>query len=762
MPLTLSLFASRTETIPSHLTLPDLRSLAEQSPHERHATKAVELWSPAQYLDGKTRAKENVYAVHLLVFDVDEVHEKVNGKTIGTPLTPDDLVVLVAHIDSFGFDRWVHSTWSYTPEKPKCRIVISLTRPVLVAEWQRFFAQATHEFCPIVDPSTKDASRIFYPPSCPMDTPEGEWINDYQPGVPLDVDALLARAPATTTTPLATIDAPPVDLTVTDRMREASSRRAEQLARRIRTFPQGSGIYALVRDAAYELGGRVGAGALSVESARGELRAAHRHRNPNPERVREKDALIEKCLAEGATRPWCPSGWYDTTDAGLSGELIENHGAHIRYIETWSKWIGWNGRAWDEASAEMALAEAVRSLTDAMRAESDYANEARTKSLKSAIRSVSSAAGFRNTIYMAKTHPKIRISHAALDADPWTLATPTGAIDLRTGHLHQHDPARLTLGCTNATPDSSLPAPYWFAFLDELTEGDPELTRFLQIAMGYSLTGFVEPHALFLLTGGGGNGKGVFIRAIKHALGSYAISASPHLLLQKRSEQHATGIADLYRKRIATIAEVEEGKGWDEVELKALVDSDKIRARRMREDAWEFDPTHHFWVSGNYTPNVRGVDNGVWRRLFLIPCASSKVGLEDLVLKQKLEDEAPRILAWAIEGCIEWQRRGRRLEPTTRMIAAKASYRDESDPVGAFVLEKCDVGEGFEATAAQVYTAYCDWAMRNGEASSPPTSTFLGRRLARYAKHARGANGVRKWVGLRMRTAASLTTIASN
>jgi putative DNA primase/helicase len=413
----------------------------------------------------------------------------------------------------------------------------------------------------------------------------------------------------------------------------------------------------------------------------------------------------------------------------------------------------------------MALGQAVQRFTDSMRAEAEYAVEAREKALKSAIRGVSSATGHRNLVFMAKAEAKLRVSHAELDSDPWILATPRGVIDLRTGHTHEHDAARMTMGRTNVHPDPALPAPTWFGFLRELTGNDRELEAFLQRAIGYSLTGIVEPHALFLLTGNGGNGKGVLIRAIKAAMGSYAMSASQHLLLQKRTEQHATGIADLHRKRIATIAEVEEGKGWDEVELKALVDSDAIRARRMREDAWEFEPTHHFWVSGNYMPSVRGVDNGVWRRLYLIPCETSKVDMEDLVLKQKLDAEAPRILAWAVEGCLEWQRRARRLDPTPKMQRAKDEYRAASDPVGIFVAERCDIGDAgdpeYRCAAAQLYRAYCDWSASVGHlGSSPPTAQFLGRRLARFAQARHGTGGAAQWAGIRLRAAGASAVLA--
>jgi putative DNA primase/helicase len=769
--LTLSTFEGPTDNHPRHVEIDDLHTLAAAMPHELRASKLHHLWSPAQYLDGRLRAKDAVFRVHLLVFDVDD------AQALGLPkhsaVDVETLAALVEHLDTQGLERWVYSTFSHTPDACKVRIVLPLSRPVLGAEWPAFLAQAISELCPLHDPAAKDASRMYYPPSAPEGTDPATLIHDYAPGALVDVDAMLARAllsPTSPKPPRVAPDASPepgAPLVVTDRMRDASSKRLDSLTRRIRTFPQGSGIYAIIRDVAFEIGGRVAAGALSIETARGELRAAHRHRNPNPERVREKDALIEKCLAEGASRPWCPNGWFDTSDKGLAGEMVENHGKHIRYVETWSKWLGWNGTSWSEGSAEKALGLAATSLTDAMRSEAEYASEAREKALRSAVRNVSSASGYRNLIFMSRIEPKVRISHSDLDRDPWILATPRGVVDLRTGHTHEHDSARLTMGCALAHPDANHPAPIWFGFLNELTGGDRDLVRFLQIAMGYSLTGIVEPHALFLLTGTGANGKGAFIRAIKGALGTYAISASPHLLLQKKNEQHATGVADLHRKRIATISEVEEGKGWDEVELKALVDSDNIRARRMREDSWEFEPTHHFWVSGNYMPHVRGVDNGVWRRLFLIPCQTSKIDLEDLELKAKMDAEAPRILAWAIEGCLAWQRQGRRLIPTASMAEAKAAYRHESDPVAQFVEERCERGDAsdpaFVTPFAQIYQVYVTWSAQRGHGiGGPPSAQFLGRRLSRFATSRRGAQGVMQWAGIRMRNAATGTFAGVN
>lgn len=752
-PLTLSMFNSPEDVQPKHWQVEGLAALALSAPHEAQATKRGALWSPAQYLDGRAREKRNVYQVSLLCLDVDEVETE--------PVDVESLAVLLEHVDGLELERWVHSTYSHAPLEGRCkvRIVCSLSRPVLASEWPAFFAQATREICPVVDPSTSDASRMFYGPTHPPGVDPETLIHDYQPGRPIDVDAMLARATAAPSRPdksraVDTAPAPGAPIEVTDRMREASTKRLESLARRIRTFPQGSGIYAVIRDAAFEIGGRVGAGALSLETAKSELNAAHKHRNPNPDRVREKTALVDKCLAEGASRPWCPSGWFGTTDAELSAELVENHGAHIRYVESWAKWIGWDGTSWNADAAEMALLKATESLIGAMQSEAEYASEGREKALKAAIRGLSTASGYRNMLYMARMRAAVRIKHEALDADPWALATPKGVIDLRTGHTHDHDPARLTMRCTDVHPDPSMPATNWRKFLGQLTKGDAEVEAFLQRAIGYSLTGHVEPHALFLMHGGGGNGKGAFVRALKEALGTYAISAAPHLLLQKTSDKHETSVADLHRRRFATISEVEEGKGWDEVELKALVDSDDIRARRMREDAWEFTPTHHFWVSGNYTPSVRGVDNGVWRRLFLIPCASDHVGEENLLLQAQLAAEAPAILAWAIEGCLEWQRRARRLDPPEVMQRAKDAYRYDADTVRQFVDERCELAADAEIPAAQIFQAFVSWSAQLGHAM--PTSHFLGRRLARFATAKRNAAGARAWAGIRMKGSAPI------
>ena len=196
---------------------------------------------------------------------------------------------------------------------------------------------------------------------------------------------------------------------------------------------------------------------------------------------------------------------------------------------------------------------------------------------------------------------------------------PTGSLDLRTGELAQHNPGLLLTKMTGAPyhPDATGPA---FAKFLQRVQPDPDMRAYLARLLGHALEGRVVSHILPIFHGEGGNGKGTLINhAVLPALGDYADAADADLLTARTFDAHPTGVADLCGLRLAVLHETDAGRHLAEGTVKRLTGGDRLKARRMREDFWSFDPSHTFVMLTNHRPIVTGTDEGIWRRLRLVP-----------------------------------------------------------------------------------------------------------------------------------------------
>ena len=288
----------------------------------------------------------------------------------------------------------------------------------------------------------------------------------------------------------------------------------------------------------------------------------------------------------------------------------------------------------------------------------------------------------------------------------------------------------------------------WLRFLHRVTGGDSELIAFLQRMAGYALTGVTSAQALFFLYGTGANGKSVFTETLAGVMGGYQATAPIETFTAALGERHPTELAALRGARLVTASETEDGRRWAEARIKALTGGEKIAARYMRQDFFEFVPQFKLVIAGNHKPGLRSVDEAIRRRFHLIPFeVTIPPGERDPYLAQKLKAEWPAILQWAIEGCLDWQRIG--LNPPPRVRAATSAYLEAQDAVGAWADECCVADrEAFELTA-DLYRSWTRWAEAAGE--------YAGNRK-RFAD-ALGARGLsehrrkkgRGFLGLRLR-----------
>ena len=307
------------------------------------------------------------------------------------------------------------------------------------------------------------------------------------------------------------------------------------------------------------------------------------------------------------------------TELGYARRLVQVYGDRLRYVPAWRRWLIWDGHRWAHDTTGQAArwmkAIARRLTCDALAIENDKDRQA---ALNVARRGESSA-GISGALTLASTEDGIVVSPDDLDADPFLLNCPNGVIDLRTGQLLPHDPGLLLTKMTGAAYHPGAAGAAFARFLERV-QPDPAMRAFLARLLGHALEGRVVSHLLPIFHGEGGNGKGTLINhAVLPALGDYADAADAGLLTARTFDAHPTGVADLCGLRLAVLHETDAGRHLAEGTVKRLTGGDRLKARRMREDFWSFDPSHTFVMLTNHKPIVTGTDEGIWRRLRLVP-----------------------------------------------------------------------------------------------------------------------------------------------
>ena len=407
---------------------------------------------------------------------------------------------------------------------------------------------------------------------------------------------------------------------------------------------------------------------------------------------------------------------YHFTDLGNSKRLVRHHGLSIRYCHPWKKWLTWDGARWKtDDTGEIDRRAEASVLTIYNEAEKVQGADYRKLVGRHAVRSEGEAR-IRAMVTLARSAPGIPVIPAQLDTDPWLLNVLNGTVDLRTGLLLPHRRENLITKLAPVIFDPDAVSPIWLWFLTQIMAENQPLIDFLQRGLGYGLTGDVSEQILFILFGTGANGKTTLIETILSILGDYAMKARPDLLMVKTGNNHPTEIADLFGKRFVASTETEQGHRLSEVLVKEATGGDRLRARRMREDFWEFIPTHKIYMATNHKPIIQGTDYAIWRRPKLIPFSVTiPKGERDKELLTKLKDEAPGILAWLVKGCVARRTCGLNVPPEVE--AATLGYRQEMDVIGNFLGEMCFSHEAARVRASELYRAYIRFCEDAGEAS---------------------------------------------
>ena len=444
-----------------------------------------------------------------------------------------------------------------------------------------------------------------------------------------------------------------------------------------------------------------------------------------------------------------PRSWDDT---GNAERFLDHYGDYIKYSYTEKAWYVYNGSYWEQDTSGK-IHSMLDKVIDNIKNEKipiadsldDKAKEKMLKEFQKFIKS--SRSNSRKKAIIDETQHHVPVMPEQFDREQMLLNSINGYIDLSSGELHDPDKAKMFSKTTGVEFTDKIDCPEWITFLNQIFDNNQELINYIQKAVGYSLTGSTKEQIMFVLYGNGRNGKSIFLDTLEYVLGNYAMAMQASSIMVKQNNGGPNSdIARLKGARLVTSSEPNEGTRLDEGLVKQLTGGDTVTARMMYGSEFEFTPQFKIWLATNHKPIIRGTDEGIWRRLILIPFnVQIPDNQVDKDLKYKLQREGVGILNWAVDGCLKWQANG--LKKPQIIKDSVSEYRDEMDVITAFTNSCCELGEDYTVQSSVLYQAYKNWANVNSQYLM--SSTKFGVEMRQKYKRKRNKKG-NVYIGLRL------------
>jgi putative DNA primase/helicase len=439
----------------------------------------------------------------------------------------------------------------------------------------------------------------------------------------------------------------------------------------------------------------------------------------------------------------CPN----LTDSGNAERLVAKYGRELRYCAEWKAWLVWSGARW-ERDARGRVQHLAKEIARSIYGEAEKASDDTRAAIAGWAKKSESKASRLAMVVCAQSEPSIAVTAADFDRDPMLLNVANGTLNLKTGELRAHNPDDMLTKLAPVAFDKEARAPTFDGFVAQVVP-DQEVRTFLQRVAGYCLTGDVSERTFFFLWGGGRNGKSVLMRIQRTIMGDYAIVAAPDLLMAKqKGDAHPCEIADLHGARLVCCQETPKDRRLNEQRIKELTGNEgEIKARRMNQNFWGFAPTFKLVIAGNHQPRVVDDTDSIWDRLRKVPF-TVRISDEqvDKNLFEKLWAEAPGVLRWMVDGCLDWQRAG--LPAPKAVSIATAGYRADEDVIGRFLADCCVLHPDDRATSKDLSAAAKQWCEANDETAFKPKA--MAERLKSAACIPAKVNKARGWRGIRL------------
>lgn len=402
-------------------------------------------------------------------------------------------------------------------------------------------------------------------------------------------------------------------------------------------------------------------------------------------------------------------------DTGNADRFIDRYGNLYKYSYIANKFYIYDGMKWkidDKGSIRKLIDEMIESIKNEKVLHSEDVTEEEAREVFQKFYKKTRGTQAKKNIMNELMHRR-PATPDDFDKDDMLINVANGYIDLTSRELYKHDINKMFSQITNTDYTEKMQPAVWLDFLNDIFAGDQKVIRYIQKALGYSLTGSTREQIMFILFGKGRNGKSIFVEVISEILGDYSNNMQAKSLMVKKNDNVNTDIARLSKARFVTSSEPNEGFRFDEGLIKQLTGGDKVTARFLYAEEFEYTPKFKIWVSTNHKPIIRGTDDGIWRRLVLIPfdvqIPEEKV---DKDLKYKLLREAPAILNWMAEGAYMWMQEG--LAMPEKLKEASKAYRNEMDVIEQFIEDECKRVDDGKEKAHELYELYKKWADDNG------------------------------------------------
>lgn len=449
------------------------------------------------------------------------------------------------------------------------------------------------------------------------------------------------------------------------------------------------------------------------------------------------------------------------TDLGNARRLVDRHGATMRYCRTHARWYAWDGRQWSGADGyDLVMQRAKETADNLLRVAADDPDASRKKAIGTHALHMQAASRLDAMIRLAETEPGVPIKPDEFDKDPMLLNVANGIMDLATGELLPHDPARMMTRLAPVSFDPAAACPRFHQYLERVIP-DEEEREFLQRAAGYTLSGDTGARVLFFLWGKGHNGKSTFLDIFARILGDYAHRVPVEVIMERKGDAIPNDLAMLAGLRFAYTSETKAQKRLDEGRVKDITSgAEPMTARFLRAEYFEFRPVCKFFLATNHKPIIKGTDSGLWGRIRLVPFIETIPEEERIqgLANSLFDEEGPGILNWALQGCREWQRVGMGAPEVVKQ--AVSEYKQESDPLADYLDECCIVEPTVSDTSRALYLKYESWSKENGE-KFPISRMAFGLALGeRGFRKERSRSGI-VWHGVKTASYSEISTFLS-
>lgn len=434
-----------------------------------------------------------------------------------------------------------------------------------------------------------------------------------------------------------------------------------------------------------------------------------------------------------------PKFAHDVADA-----FRDKYAGQLLYCKAKRQWFAWDGVYWRPDRVDRAFNYA--------------AEECRREGGSDLSRAKSRAQAAAAVEKLARADPAFAVEADHFDRDPFLLGTPSGTVDLRTGELRPAGREDYITKLTAVGPipldkfNPDLDGPRWIEFLDQASGGDAGMVRLTQQWFGYCLTGDVREEKITFFQGTGGSGKDTLLGAVTNVMGDYSINVPVGVLTERRYEQHPTEIARLHGARLAWSSETEQDKYWNLQRVKEWTGGGKLSGRFMREDFFEFVPTHKLTVIGNEKLRIRNVDKAVRRRFVVVPF-NNPPKKPDETLKAQLRNEYPGILSWLILGCVDWYHNGFILPKSVSEYTS--DYLAQQDIFTRWLDECCERRGDYSEGSKRLWESFKQFALEKGENPGTENYTFraqLSEHDFSESEHLGPKRTMRGWMGLKLRS----------